>query len=165
MSKIESIILRLGNDCTTMHKLHAINEFILNSSNSWRWYAKESRKGLTSSEVSMLTEALSKDPTEELYVAFSVEDKTAGIVVTDPNEESTDPSIYWITCVENLFSDSISAFSTKLSDAFTREYTISFDAAKDAMLSFSADTSAMKDCVEKLKKELSDERCKNSFGF
>ena len=175
MRKIERVILRLGNDSTTQRKLHAINKFMLISDSSWHWaksayYAGGSRKSLTSSEVSALTESLSKDPTEELYVVFSVEDKAVGITVMNPEEEDVDNSSnYWITCVEHLSFEftghaTVGEAFSKISERMS-EYTISFDVAKDAMLSFSADTSAMKDCIEKLKKELTDERHKNSFGF
>ena len=174
MSKVERVILRLGNDSTTRRKLHAINEFMLNSDSSWRWgkgayYAGGSRKSLTPSEIFGLTESLSEVTTDELYVSFNIEDKTAGIIIMNPDDELSDPSIYWITCVEHLSFDffkhaTVGEAFSKVSERIS-EYTISFDAAKDSMLSFSADTSAMKDCIEKLKKELTDERHKNSFGF
>ena len=174
MSKIERVILRLGNDSTTQRKLETINKVTSKEKSIWCWgesscCAAERRKYLTPSEVSVLTNFLSVSPTKELYIVFNIKGKTVNGTIMDPDTELIAPSNYWITCTEHLsfeFAEwgTVGETLSKISERMS-EYTISFDAAKDAMLSFSADTSAMKDCVEKLKKELSDEMHKNNFNL
>ena len=145
MEKVERVILRLGNNSTTQRKLNAINKFMLDSGSSWCWgkcfyYAGEARKFLTSAELSELAESLSKTTTDELYVIFDIEYKSARIGIMDPDTELIAPSNYWITCTEHLsfeFADwggTVGEAFSKVSERLS-EFTITIDAAKESMLS------------------------------